>query len=99
MIKVPRRRRTSSLARDRAAAGDGSNSAAMWSVWSNACSCARATVRVLAGGPRQGALSKRTGRAKRVARLHNLSADVLIANLAAPVRKGLRDRWREMASA
>ena len=50
----------------------------------DACSRARATVRVLAGGPRQGALSKRIGRAERVARLHNLSADVLIANVAAP---------------
>jgi hypothetical protein len=55
----------------------------------DACSRARATVRVLAGGPRQGALSKRIGRAERVARLHNLSADVLIANVAAPVRKEL----------
>ena len=45
-----------------------------------------ATVRVLAGGPRQGALSKRISRAERVARLHNLSADVLIANVTAPVR-------------
>jgi hypothetical protein len=53
----------------------------------DACSRARATVRVLAGGPRQGALSKRIGRAELVARLHNLSADVLIANVAAPVRK------------
>jgi hypothetical protein len=52
----------------------------------DACSRARATVRVLAGGPRQGALSKRIGRAERVARLHNLSADVLIVNVAAPVR-------------
>jgi hypothetical protein len=56
----------------------------------DACSRARATVRVLAGGPRQGALSKRIGRAERVARLHNLSADVLIANVAAPVRYELR---------
>jgi hypothetical protein len=53
----------------------------------DACSRARATVRMLAGGPRQGALSKRIGRAERVARLHNLSADVLIANVAAPVRE------------
>ena len=29
-------------------------------------------------------------RAERVARLHNLSADVLIANVAAPVRKQKR---------
>jgi hypothetical protein len=56
----------------------------------DACSRARATVRVLAGGPRQGALSKRIGRAERVARLHNLSADVLIANVAAPVREEQR---------
>ena len=56
----------------------------------DACSCARATVRVLAGGPRQGPLSKRIGRAERVARLHNLSADVLIANVTAPVRLGKR---------
>ena len=55
----------------------------------DACSRARATVRVLAGGPRQGAVSKRIGRAERaerVARLRNLSADVLIATVAAPVR-------------
>jgi len=63
-----------------------SNSAAMWSAWSTSAP-ARATVRVLAGGPRQGALSKRVGRAEHVARLHNLSADVLIANMAAPVRQ------------
>jgi hypothetical protein len=53
----------------------------------DACSGARATVKVLADVPRQGALSKRIGRAERVARLHNLSADVLIANVAAPVRE------------
>jgi len=53
----------------------------------DACSRARATVRVLAGGPRQGALSKRIGRAERVARLHNLSADFVIASVAAPVRE------------
>ena len=53
----------------------------------DACYRARATVRVLAGGPRQNALSKRIGRAERVARLHNLSADVLIANVTAPVRE------------
>jgi hypothetical protein len=35
---------------------------------------------------RHGALSKRIGRAERVARLRNLSADVLIANVAAPIR-------------
>jgi hypothetical protein len=52
----------------------------------DACSRARATVRVVAGGPRQGALSKRIGRAERVAQLHNLTADLLIANVAAPVR-------------
>jgi hypothetical protein len=52
----------------------------------DACSRARATVRVLAGGPRHGALSKRIGRPERVARLRNLRADVLIANVAAPVR-------------
>jgi hypothetical protein len=57
----------------------------------NACSRGRATVRVLAGGPRQGAL---IGRAERVTRLHNLSADVLIANVAAPVR----ERWPETAA-
>ena len=56
----------------------------------DACSRARATVRVLAGGPRQGALSKRISRAERVARLRNLSADVLIANVAAPVREPSR---------
>ena len=56
----------------------------------DASSRARATVRVLAGGPRQGAPSKRIGRAERVARLHNLSADVLIANVAAVVRKQRR---------
>jgi hypothetical protein len=69
----------------------------------DACSRARATVRVLAGVPRQGALSKRIGRAERVARLHNLSADVLIANVAAPVLAtqefvanggGRLSRWR-----
>jgi hypothetical protein len=60
----------------------------------DACSRARATVRVLAGGPRQGALSKRIGRAERVARLHNLSADVLIANVAAPVRTQQSGRCR-----
>jgi hypothetical protein len=53
----------------------------------DACSRARATVRVRAGGPGQGALSKRIGRAVRVARFHNLSADVLIANVAAPIRE------------
>ena len=56
----------------------------------DACSRARATVRVLAGGPRHGALSKRIGRAERVARLRNLSADVLIANVAAPAREQQR---------
>src|ERR1019366_5678566 len=56
----------------------------------DACSRARATARMLAGGPRQGALSKRIGRAERVARLHNPSADVLIANVAAPVREQQR---------
>jgi hypothetical protein len=40
---------------------------------------------------RTGALSKRIGRAECVARLHNLSADVLIANVAAPVRSRQRD--------
>ena len=53
----------------------------------DARSRARAIVRVLAGGPRKDALSKRIGSAERVARLHNLSADFLIANVAAPVRE------------
>jgi hypothetical protein len=52
----------------------------------DACARARATVRVLAGGPRQGARSKRIACAERVPQLHNLSADVVIANVAAPVR-------------
>jgi hypothetical protein len=38
--------------------------------------------------------SKRIGRAERVARWHNLSADVLIANVTAPARK---QRCRELA--
>jgi hypothetical protein len=64
----------------------------------DACSRARATVRVLAGGPRHGALSKRIGRAERVARLRNLSADVLIATVAAPVREQPRpDGGRDAA--
>jgi len=62
----------------------------------DACARARATVRVLAGGPRRGSLSERIVRAERVARLHNLSADVLIANVAALSETGSvrRRRWR-----
>jgi hypothetical protein len=47
----------------------------------------------------KGALSKRIGRGERVARLRNLSADVLIANVAAPVRNRQRDRRRRGCSA
>jgi hypothetical protein len=52
----------------------------------DACSRAQSTVRVLARGPKQGALSKRIGRAERAAQSHGLSADVPIAKVAAPVR-------------
>jgi hypothetical protein len=82
---VPVWRRTSSLARDQAALVAFQLGSDVVGVV-DACSRARATVWVLAGGPRHGALSKRIGRAERVARLRNLSADFVIANVAAPVR-------------
>ena len=67
-----------------------SNSAAMWSAWSTPAPVRERQSGCLLADPRQSALSKRIGRAERVARLHNLSADFLIANMAAFVRERQR---------